>query len=249
MPVTWVDRIYRNRFLREPQPHTTAALHWLQPQGSEDRSESGRLPDPAHCLMAIQEARIALAHRSDDTRPYRILSEAYRILMLQESALLAGIKLSPENVGAILQVEPKTNLLMNRFRQRATALNAAIQTTPVPASEPERQQLFTLNFQLFQLYLSVNYLDLARDRLQALLAYPPEQLEPEMLSGLTQQLASLNQQVKAILDDLNDRTIEQQLGPLQRAAFARSRGAPGSRSWSWKRPSAPGSARPLSGRN
>ena len=182
--------------------------------------------------MAIQEARIALAHRSDDTRPYRILSEAYRLLMIQESALLAGIKLSPENVGAILQVEPRTNLLMNRFRQRATALNAAIQTTPVPASEPERQQLFTLNFQLFQLYLSVNYLDLARDRLQALLAYPPEQLDPEMLSGLTQQLASLNQQVKEILDDLNDRTIEQQLGPLQRRlraqpgrSGARARGA------------------------
>ena len=199
--------------------------------------------------MAIQEARIALAHRSDDTRPYRILSEAYRILMLEESALLEGVKLSPENVAAILQVEPKTNVLMNRFRQRATALNAAIQTTAVPANEPERQQLFTLNFQLFQLYLSVNYLDLARDRLQALLAYAPERLEPEMLSGLSQQLAALNQQVKAILDDLNDQTIEHQLNPLQRAAFARSRVLRGWRSWSWKRPSAPESARPSSARN
>ncbi len=227
VPATWLDRLYHNRALREPQPHSAAALHWLQPQGGDDRSESGRLPDPAHCLMAIQEARIALAHRADDTRPYRILSEAYRVLMLQESALLDGIKLSPENAGAILQAEPKTNLLMNRFRQRATALNSAIQTTPPPRTEAGAPALFTLNFQLFQLYLSVNYLDLARDRLQALLAYPPEQLEPEMLSGMTQQLAAMNQQVKGILDDLNDQTIEHQFNPLQRAAFARSRGAPG----------------------
>jgi tetratricopeptide (TPR) repeat protein len=227
VPVSWIDQFYRNKFLREPQPHTNAALHWLQTQGGEDRSESGRLPDPAHCLMAIQEARTALAHRSDDTRPYRVLSEAYRLLMIQESALLAGIKLSPENMAAIVQAEPRTNLLMYRFRQRATALNAAIQTTPVPASETERQQLFTLNFQLFQLYSSVNFLDLARDRLQAALAYPPEQLNPEMLSGLTQQLVGLNQQVKAIVDDMNDQTLERQLNQLQRAAFARSQGAPG----------------------
>ena len=40
VPATWVDRIYRNRSLREPQPHSAAALHWLQGQGSEDRSET-----------------------------------------------------------------------------------------------------------------------------------------------------------------------------------------------------------------
>jgi tetratricopeptide (TPR) repeat protein len=227
VPATWLDRIYRNRSLRDPDPHTAAALHWLQSQGVDDRSECGRLPDPAHCLMAIGEARIALANRSDDTRPYRVLSEAYRILMLEESALLEGVKLSPENVGTILQAEPRTNLLITRFRQRATALNAAILTTPPPVTEQDRQQLFTLNFQLFQLYLSVNYFDLARDRLQALLANLPQKLNPEMVSGLSQQLTGLNQQVKEILDDLNDRTIEQQLSSLQRAAYARSRGAPG----------------------
>jgi tetratricopeptide (TPR) repeat protein len=116
---------------------------------------------------------------------------------------------------------------MNRFRQRVTALNAAILTTPPPASEPERQALFTLNYQLFQLFMSVNYLDLARDRLQAMVAQMPEKLDPEMASGLTQQLAGLNQQIKSIQDDLTDATLEHQFSPLQRAAFARSRGAPG----------------------
>jgi hypothetical protein len=227
LPTTWLDRFYRNRAIREPQPHSAAALHWLSTQGIDDPSETGRLPDPAHCFMAIQEARLALARRSDDTGPYRILSEAYRILMLHESALLAGIKLNPENLDAIVRVEPRMGLLQNRFRQRAAALSAAILTTPPPRSEPDLQALFTLNLQLFQLWMSVNYLDLARDRLQAMVAQMPKEINPEMASGLPQQLAGLNQQLKAIQDELNDLTIEQQLDSLQRAAFARSRGVPG----------------------
>jgi hypothetical protein len=227
MAPSWLDRLDRNRALREPQPYTTAALHWLQTQGSEDRSETGRIPDPAHCIMAIRQARLALASRADDSGPYRILSEAYRILMLHESALLDGVKLTPESTDAVLKTEPRTSLLFNRFRQRATALNQAIQTTPPPRTELERQALFTLNFQLFQLYMGVNNLDLARDRLQAIIAYQPQRLEPEMASGLKQELVGLNQQIKAIQDELNDLTIEQQLDSAQRAAFARSRGAPG----------------------
>jgi tetratricopeptide (TPR) repeat protein len=227
LPTTWVDWVYRNRSLREPQPHNAAALHWLATQGVEDLSETGRLPDPAHCYMAIHEARIALANRADDSGPYRILSEAYRLLMLHESALLAGVKLSPENADAILQVEPRTGLLMNRFRQRAAALNAAILTAPPPRTEPDRQALFTLNYQLYQLFMSVNYIDLARDRLQAMVAQMPKDVNAEMATGLTQQLAALNQQVKAIQDELTDQTLEHQLNPLQRAALARSRGAPG----------------------
>jgi tetratricopeptide (TPR) repeat protein len=227
LPTTWVDWIYKNRSLREPQPHNAAALHWLSTYGVEDPSETGRLPDPAHCYMTIQEARIALAHRSDDSGPYRILSEAYRLLMLHESALLAGIKLSPENADAILQVEPRTGLLMNRFRLRVAALHAAILTTPPPRNDPDRQALFTLNYQLYQLFMSVNYIDLARDRLQAMVAQMPKDVSPEMATGLTQQLVALNQQVKSIQDELSDQTLEHQLNPLQRAALARSRGAPG----------------------
>jgi hypothetical protein len=229
MPVatTWVDRIYRNKALREPQPHTTAALHWLSTQGIDDVSETGRLPDPAHCIKAIQESRFALARRSDDTGPYRILSEAYRILMLHESALLAGIKLSPENADAIVGVELRTSQLANRFRQRLASLSAAIMTTPPPRSVQDRQALFSLNLQLYQLLMSVNHIDLARDRLQAMVAQLPETLDAETATSLRQQLSGLNQQVKQIQDEVNDSTLEQQLNPLQRAALFRSRGAPG----------------------
>jgi tetratricopeptide (TPR) repeat protein len=226
-PMTWVDRIFRNRSLLEPQPHSTAALHWLQGHGINDHSETGGIPDPAHCFLAIQEARIALARRPDDPYPYRLLSEAYRILMIEESALLNGLKLTPENATAISRTEPRTALLMNRFRQRATALNNAIQTTPYPVTEPERQALFTLNYQLFQLYMSVHYLDLARDRLQAMLDLAPTELKPEDLTNFQHQLIELNGKIKQIQDQLNDLTIEQQLGPLQRANVARSQGAPG----------------------
>jgi tetratricopeptide (TPR) repeat protein len=177
--------------------------------------------------MAIQEARIALAHRADDTRPYRILSEASRYLMRHESALLAGIKLSAENADAINRVELRTGLLMNRFRQWVAALNAAILTTPPPRTEPDRVALHQLNTQLFELFVSVNYVDLARDRLQAMVAQMPETLDPQVATAMTQQLAGLNQQIKTIQDDLTDATLEHQLNPVQRAAFARSRGALG----------------------
>ena len=73
---------------------------------------------------------------------------------------------------------------MNRFRQRVTALNFAIQTTPPPQSEDERRELFELNMQLFQLYMSANFRDLARDRLRTAmeLTQPDNFLTPEMRS-------------------------------------------------------------------
>src|SRR5262249_45511083 len=107
------------------------------------------------------------------------------------------------------------------------ALNAAIQTTPPPRTNDDRLALFTLNGRLFDLYLKVSYFDLARDRLQAMLNEVPAQVTGEELARLREQLAGLNQQVRQIQDNVNEATIEQQLGPLQRAALARSQGAPG----------------------
>ena len=52
--------------------------------------------------------------------------------MREESALLAGISLSPENMEQVLNAPLQTRLLMNRFRQLVTSLNFAIQTTPLP---------------------------------------------------------------------------------------------------------------------
>ena len=226
-PVTWIDRIFRNRSLLGPQPHTAASFHWLNGQGANDPSETGPLPDPAHCFLAIQEARIALARRPDDPLPYRLLSETYRVLMTEESALLGGIKLTPENAATISKVEPRINVLMSRFRQRVTALNDAIRTTPYTSSNSERQALFSLNYQLFQLYMSVNFLDLARERLQAMLEQAPEMPDPDAMASLNRQSIELNGQIKQIQDQINDQTIERQLGPLERAGVARGAGAPG----------------------
>src|SRR5262249_6782099 len=136
--------------------------------GAGDGAEGGQLPDPARCFLAIRHARLALSRKPDDSLAYRILSTAYRDLMFQEAAMLAGISL--DDRAAMNQMEPRPQLLMNRFRQRVTALNFAIQTTPPPRNVEERNVLFALNLELYQLYRSVNFFDLARDRLRAALA-------------------------------------------------------------------------------
>ncbi len=48
------------------------------------------IPDPARCLLAIREARTALAKSPDDWIAYRILNEAYRNLMMQEAGRDGG---------------------------------------------------------------------------------------------------------------------------------------------------------------
>jgi tetratricopeptide (TPR) repeat protein len=75
------------------------------------------------------------------------------------------------------------------------------------------------------LYTSVNYIDLARDRLQAMLSHAPQ--DPKIVSDLTQQLGAINHQVKEVQDAMTELTLERQVTPLERAALARGRGAPG----------------------
>jgi tetratricopeptide (TPR) repeat protein len=242
-PVSWMDRIFQNRSLARPQAHTETSKRWLQVINPE--SGAAEVPDPARCLLAIQEARTALSHKPDDWRAYRLLSIAYRDLVVQESALLMGLKLTPEDRAQLDRIEPQPGLLMNRFRQRATALNFAIQTTPPPASATAARELRALNGELFQLYLSVNFLDLARDRLRAALdergtgKFPPEgdqnarkgaiapDFSPQDRAQMERELAQLDDQVKKIKQQMDDLTTEQQAGPLQRANFALSQGAPG----------------------
>ena len=71
-PVGWMDEIFQNRFGVDPQPHTAAAERWLQ--GLAGEAEVPSLPDPARCLLAIREARLALSRKPDDTRAFRILA-------------------------------------------------------------------------------------------------------------------------------------------------------------------------------
>jgi tetratricopeptide (TPR) repeat protein len=225
-PVTWMDKVFQARALERPQPHTGEALRWLSPPSSDPNSAP--LPDPARCLLAVRAARTALAAKPDDNMAFRLLAEAYHDLMVQEAALMAGIALTPENAAQIRQLNPRPDLLMNRFRQRVTALNFAIQTTPPPSSAAARADLRSLNFQLFSLFIAANFQDLARDRLQAVLdASEPADLSADQRGQFAANLAQLNERVKEVQNRMGDLTVEQQYGPVQLAGFALSQGAPG----------------------
>lgn len=222
---TWVDQLFRWRSLVSPQPHGNAARRWVQ--GTNFDSSPG-LPTPAQCLLAIREARTALAHKPDDYEAFRILSACYRALMLQEAALIQGVKITPKNAAQIGRSTPSPRLVTTRFRQRATALNFAIQTTPPPRTDDERRALQGLNLDLFQLYLDANCRDLARDRLQAALESSQSgDLTPETHTALSQQLQALNDQISDIQGRMQDLSVERNMGPLERAAFAMRASAPG----------------------
>ncbi|MBV8269492.1 MAG: hypothetical protein JO252_24480 [Planctomycetaceae bacterium] len=223
-PTTWMDQIFRRRALARPQPHTQAARRWLE----GPNPDAPLWPDPARCLLAIREARAALARRPDDTRAYRLLSVAYRDLMAEEAALQAGLKLTPETAAQVRRLRPRAGQLMTRFRQRATALNYAIQTTPPPRSRLDRRALFDLNDELSQLYLSVNFVDLARDRIGAMLdLLMPGDVPNEDRDRLRSSLARLDGQVTQVRQRMDELRDESQAGPMQRASFAVSQGMPG----------------------
>ncbi len=226
-PTSWIDEIFQNRSLGRAQMRTQSAMRWLVagPGGPQN------LPEPARCLLAIQDARIALSRNPDDPMAFRILNDAYRLLTAQETALMAGIALTPENQGRIGQLTASPDRLINRFRQRVTALNYAIQTSPKPASEPARNELFDLNMQLYELYASANALDLARDRLGAALALNPgeEYLQFRRISraALQNQFNQLDQGITQIEQKVEDQGLELQPRPVDLAMYARQQGAVG----------------------
>ena len=224
--ITWIDTIYQDKVLARPQPHAEAARRWLL-GAAVLHGDTAAIPDPARCLMAIREARTALASKPDDTLSYRVLARAYRALMTQESALLAGMKLAPETAALLERIPPRPDQLMTRFRERVTALSYAIKTTPPPSDEAGRHELQELNMELSQLYASVNFLDLARDRLRVFESLDRHELSVEERTRLVQQLGSLDEQIKKIETRMNDMSVEEQAPPLRLALFAIENGAPG----------------------
>lgn len=226
-PVGWMESIFQTRALTPPQPHTIAARRWLY--GLDSDSAVAGMPDPARCLLAIREARTALASKPDDTQAFRLLAAAYRALTIQEATLLSGLEITPENVAAIGENVPRPDRQMTRFRERATALNYAIQTTPPPKTRAARQELQSLNLQLFQQFIAANFLDLARDRLKAVLdsSLPGDFASADSRARLAQDLAQLDERVKAADDRIKELELEQQGSPSQLASFAISQGAPG----------------------
>ena len=85
-PTSWIDDFFQNRLAGRPQTHTNAAARWLQ--GGTLEADQPTLPDPARCLLAIREARTALAKNPDDWVAYRLLEAAYRFLAQAETASL-----------------------------------------------------------------------------------------------------------------------------------------------------------------
>jgi tetratricopeptide (TPR) repeat protein len=225
-PTSWMDEVFQNRNLSRSQMRTQAAWRWLL----AGPNEGGQLiPEPARCLLAIQDARIALSQNPDDTSAFRALNDAYRWLTIQETALLAGIPLTRENQPRIRTITPPPERLMNRFRQRVTSLNYAIQTTPTPDSDEARNELFNLNMQLFDLYVAANFGDLARDRLRAALAARPteDHVPAAMRSDLQARLNQLDKAIEQIGETLEELNIEQQLRAVELAMRARQQGAVG----------------------
>jgi tetratricopeptide (TPR) repeat protein len=153
------------------------------------------------------------------------------VLTLQETALLAGIPLTPENYARITTLAPSPERLINRYRQRVTALNYAIQTSPTPVTDEGRDELFELNYQLFELYAMANVADLARDQLAAALAVNPtdEYLKQRNLArpALQAQVNQLTDVVNQIDSRMSDLEIEQQARPVDLANFARQQGGVG----------------------
>jgi tetratricopeptide (TPR) repeat protein len=230
-PTSMIDAIFESRTRSRLNSRTQSAQRWLNGLSQNDPASASGLPpipEPARCLLAIREARTALAKSPDDWIAYRILNEAYRNLMMQEAGLLAGIPPTPENANRIRSTVPKLEIQMGRFQQRVTALNFAIQTTPPPDSQESRGELLGLNLELFRLYMNANALDLARDRLQYVLdASQPEDFPAEVRAQFKKQVDELDQHIKLVEDSLVELETERQAGPVEQSNFAAGRGATG----------------------
>ena len=224
---TWdlVDSIFQNRLLNLPQPHTQAAYRWLRPVNA---AAGQPFPDPAHCLMAIREARTALSIKPDDSVAFEILKDAYQMLLAEESVLLLGKPLTAEDVSKSFQSAPQARYLANRTRQLITALNFRIETLAPPKGPEDLRLKADLNFALANLYLQVNAYDLARERFQMVASEARNSgMNQETLDRLRKLLIDLSPRVDQIRSQLNEIALNQRATPLDKANFARSQGAPG----------------------
>lgn len=128
-PVDWVDQILRHRALEEPGPHVAASARWLGQVWSVDSTEQP--PEPADCLMAIREARIALARNPDDKFAFQLLNAAYQSLIQAEMTILgqADAPSDSEAVEAAITFRAST-------AQDPRSLNFLAPATP-PANVPD----------------------------------------------------------------------------------------------------------------
>ena len=210
-PTSWIDKYFPNRGAQAKiQPHVWAAARWL----GDWSPDPGVPADLAQSLMAIREARTAIAHEPDDTSAWRLLNRAYQHLESAESAALL-------HDGRLTQLPQSYRNF--RLRERATVLNFAIQTTPPPRNSEAKLELADLNQQLADVYVALQCLDLARDRLQAARDLAPNDFG-DAAQAVLDQLDAQVEEVNGLLDDV---TAEEQAGPLRRAEIALIRGMVG----------------------
>ena len=199
---SWVDRYFRDRALAPPQPHALLALRWLNPPVAKP-DDPPPAPDLARCLLAVREARTAIARRSDDAFCYQVLADAYRALMAREAAILGG--------GGGLVI---------RRQQLTTALNFAIQAAPPPEDDRSRESLRNLNVELGEIYQQLGFLDLEREHLARARDLAPDDFTPEG----TQRIAKLDEAIAEARAKMDDAAAEAGSSPLQRVAIAQQRG-------------------------
>ncbi|WP_337176476.1 tetratricopeptide repeat protein [Paludisphaera sp.] len=225
-PVGMLDDFSQARALTPARAAVDAARRWLA--GGTDPDGTPAPPDPARCLLAIREARVALAENPDDTDAYRILALAYRSLAQLEAAILSGIEPTAENRQRVAAIRPGGPLMAERVKQIITAVNYAIQTTPSPRTADQRGELMGLRLELFELYGQLGFVDLARDQLRAALDLTRRgELAPEARLQYQSQLQQLDQQVSQVEQAASELRIERQAGPVELGQFALSQGAAG----------------------
>ena len=229
-PTSWIDQIFRNR-LAGPAPVAHELRRPVAAAGQTADDAQAGMPDPARCLLAIREARTALAKSPDDWVAYRLLDVAYRTLMLQETALLAGIPLTPENEARIVMLAPNIDLLNTRFRQRVHGPELRDPDHARRPSTPEsRRELAALNLE------TVPALPPGRlpgpgprpPRRSVMDQNQPGDFTPEAKAQSDQQLDQLNRaRSSRSRMRLLDLQVERQAGPIEKALYARGQGAPG----------------------
>ena len=198
---SWVDRYFRDRALASPQPHALLAVRWLHP-AAERPDAPHPAPDLARCLLAVREARTAIARRSDDAFGYQILADAYRALMAREAEILGG------------------GGLAIRRQQLTTALNFAIQAAPPAEDAGSREALRNLNVELAEIFQQLGFLDLEREHLARARDLAPDDFVPEG----KQRIARLDEAIAEARAKMEDAAAEAGSNPLQRVAIAQQRG-------------------------